>query len=379
MKRIEERIKNAVENADSSDALFNVLKTKVNTYEQKLKNSFSNLDVIDSKEKLEKYLEIQDVLFECAVLLENTKPKSEKESQVVSSNTKIQASKKMPKLQLLHFYGDMENWISFKELFHAMLNNFWSIEKIPPNVSVEKRNDPCEQLYQQSVRRNDEGRFIVSLPFKEEKTLGEIKERAIHLFFALENRLNRKPPLKEKFNTFMNEYLSLGHMKAISIDREKESLNCYIPYHMIQNDNSSTNDLLAGADTEEEAKAITAEIQNLMKSGGFSLRKWSSSHKIILKDLDKFFLATESIYSLCDEKVKQRVLGIFWNLLTDSIQVIIADGEIVNTKRQLLSVIAKIFDRLGLFSHSVIILKIMLQELWESKATWDDPASLTIL
>ncbi|KAF8797168.1 hypothetical protein HNY73_001462 [Argiope bruennichi] len=772
--RIEERIKNAVENADSSDALFNVLKTKVNTYEQKLENSFSNLDVNDSEEKLEKYLEFQNVLFECAVLLENTKPKNKTESQADSSNVKIQASKKLPKLELPHFYGDMENWISFKELFQAtgnsnhplykcpvfnrmkieerlkaiegiccrnclrknhktdnckinigckvcknrhhtllhkynvnlptetgsnpdvvavsngvsnssvllstavikvkdhsgkfvkcralidnasqlsliskklahqlnlplkntnhkltginginaetslhscqveftphfssktfnlnalvvnkvtsllpnfdiqiqhwphldnliladpnfyisqqidillgadiyallldglpifgpsgtpaaistklgyiltgkiytsqmpdsivhstfcdQLNKFWSIEKFPPNVPVEKIYDPCQEFYQQSVCRNDEGRFIVSLPFKEDKTLGESKEKAIHLFFTLENRLNRNPPLKEKFNKFMKEYLSLGHMKAISIDREKESPNCYIPYHMIQNDNSSTtkcrvvfnasaktsngkslnnilligpklqtdifshlvkfrsyrvafsadiekmyrqiliadddlkyqrivwrstpsdplisyelqtvtygtscapflalrtlqqlyleeeqtfpiatryaknhfyvDDLLAGADTEEEAKAIIAEIQNLMKSGGFSLRKWSSSHKIILKDLDKSLLATESMHSLDDEEVKQRVLGIFWNLLTDSIQVRIADGEIVNTKRQLLSVIAKTFDPLGLFSPSVIILKIMLQELWKSKAAWDDPVPLTIL
>ncbi|KAF8785882.1 hypothetical protein HNY73_011379 [Argiope bruennichi] len=120
------------------------------------------------------------------------------------------------------------------------LNKFWSVEKFPPNVPVEKIYDPCEEFYQQSVCRNDEGRFIVSLPFKEDKTLGESKEKAIHLFFTLENKLNRNPPLKERFNKFMKEYLSLGHMKAISIDREKESPNCYIPYHMIQNDNSST-------------------------------------------------------------------------------------------------------------------------------------------
>ncbi|XP_055932937.1 uncharacterized protein LOC129962958 [Argiope bruennichi] len=141
----------------------------------------------------------------------------------------------------------------------------------------------------------------------------------------------------------------------------------------------NVDDLLARVDTEEEAKATITKIQNLMKSGGFSLQKWSSSHKIILKDLDKSLLTTESIHSLCDEEVKQRVLGIFWNLLTDSIQVRIADGEIVNTKRQLLSVIAKTFDPLGLCSPSVIILKIMLQELWKSKAAWDDPVPLTIL
>ncbi|GFW87951.1 integrase catalytic domain-containing protein [Trichonephila clavipes] len=38
------------------------------------------------------------------------------------------------------------------------------------------------------------------------------------------------------------------------------------------------DDLLSGADTEVEAKSIIIEIQNLLKSGGFFLRKWSSSH-----------------------------------------------------------------------------------------------------
>ncbi|KAF8778407.1 hypothetical protein HNY73_015131 [Argiope bruennichi] len=130
IERIEEIIKNAVENEGSSDALFNVLKAKFNTYEQKLENSFSNLDVNDSEEKLEKYSEFQDVLFECAVLLENTKPKNKTESQAVCSNAKIQASKKLPKLELPHFYGDMENWISFKELFQAMVINNSELSKI---------------------------------------------------------------------------------------------------------------------------------------------------------------------------------------------------------------------------------------------------------
>ncbi|KAF8795053.1 hypothetical protein HNY73_002949 [Argiope bruennichi] len=130
IERIQERIKNAVENADSSDALLNVLKTKVNTYEQKLENSFSNLDVNDSEEKLEKYLEFQDVLFECAGLLENTKPKNKTESQAVSSNAKIQASKKLPK-ELPHFYGErIIQAFSFKELFQATVINNSELSKI---------------------------------------------------------------------------------------------------------------------------------------------------------------------------------------------------------------------------------------------------------
>ncbi|GFU99944.1 uncharacterized protein TNCV_3617101 [Trichonephila clavipes] len=136
----------------------------------------------------------------------------------------------------------------------------------------------------------------------------------------------------------------------------------------IARENIYIDDLLSGADTEVEAKSIIIEIQNLLKSGGFILRKWSSSHPKVLQDLDTSLLASKPIHSLGDEESKQRVLGLIWNLKTDSIQVKVVHEEIVKTKIQLLSVIAQIFDPLGLFSPSVITLKIMLQELWKSKA-----------
>ncbi|GFU60127.1 integrase catalytic domain-containing protein [Trichonephila clavipes] len=147
----------------------------------------------------------------------------------------------------------------------------------------------------------------------------------------------------------------------------------------IARENIYIDDLLSGADTEVEAKSIIIEIQNLLKSGGFILRKWPSSHPKVLQDLDTSLLASKPLHSLGDEESKQRVLGLIWNWKTDSIQVKVVHEEIVKTKRQLLSVIAQIFDPLGLFSPSVITLKIMLQELWKSKALWDDPIPSSIL
>ncbi|GFW54214.1 uncharacterized protein TNCV_4372881 [Trichonephila clavipes] len=147
----------------------------------------------------------------------------------------------------------------------------------------------------------------------------------------------------------------------------------------IARENIYIDDLLSGADTEVEAKSIIIEVQNLLKSGGFILRKWSSSHPKVLQDLDTSLLASKPLHSLSDEESKQRMLGLIWNLKTDSIQVKVVHEEIVKTKRQLLSVIAQIFDPLGLFSPSVITLKIMLQELWKSKAFWDDPIPSSIL
>ncbi|KAF8795948.1 hypothetical protein HNY73_000391 [Argiope bruennichi] len=327
-----------------------------------------------------KIFRIQDVLFECAVLLENTKPKNKTESQAVSSNAKIQASKKLPKLELPHFYGDMENWISFKELFQATVEFTPHFSSKTLNLNalvVNKVTSPLPNFDIQIQRWPHLDNLILADPNFYISQQIDILLGADIYALLLEGL-----PIFGPSGTPAAISTKLGYIltgKIYTSQRPDSIVHSTLCDQSIEKIPPNVDDLFARVDTEEEAKATITKIQNLMKSGRFSLQKWSSSHKIILKDLDKSLLATESIHSLCDEEVKQRVLGIFWNLLTDSIQVRIADGEIVNTKRQLLSVIAKTFDPLGLFSPSVIILKIMLQELWKSKAAWDDPVPLTIL
>ncbi|GFW97142.1 integrase catalytic domain-containing protein [Trichonephila clavipes] len=101
----------------------------------------------------------------------------------------------------------------------------------------------------------------------------------------------------------------------------------------IARENIYIDDLLSGAVTEVEAKSIIIEIQNLLKSEGFILRKWSSSHPKVLQDLDTSLLASKPLHSLGDEESKQRVLGLIWNLKTDSIQVKVVHEEIVKNKK----------------------------------------------
>ena len=44
------------------------------------------------------------------------------------------------------------------------------------------------------------------------------------------------------------------------------------------------------------------------------------------------------------------------------------------TKRALVSDVAKTYDVLGWFAPAIIKVKILLQQLWEAKIGWDDPA-----
>ena len=70
-----------------------------------------------------------------------------------------------------------------------------------------------------------------------------------------------------------------------------------------------------------------------------------------------------------------KTLGIQWNSKSDYFRLTIAEFPSVRilSKHTLVSDIAKTFDVLGWFSPSIIMMKTLLQQLWELKVGWDDP------
>ncbi|GFV14344.1 integrase catalytic domain-containing protein [Trichonephila clavipes] len=143
-------------------------------------------------------------------------------------------------------------------------------------------------------------------------------------------------------------------------------------------DHFYVDDLLAGADSLDSARKIVHELQNLMSAGGFELRKWSCTHPEVLSDLPNTLKTNISSHSF-DEESTQKILGLFWDLNEDSFKVRAVLSDQVSTKRQMLSIIARIFDPLGFVSPSTIILKIILQDLWKAGLDWDDEISPDIL
>ncbi|GFX24701.1 DUF1758 domain-containing protein [Trichonephila clavipes] len=120
------------------------------------------------------------------------------------------------------------------------LSELWKLEEVPKTNAKIQIPDPCEESFSKSLKRNNEGRYIVNLPFKENNTLGESKEKAVQLLYALENKFHKNKQFKDNFLNFMNGYLALGHMRKISQKRDDEAPNCYIPYHMVINEKSTT-------------------------------------------------------------------------------------------------------------------------------------------
>ncbi|GFV49325.1 DUF1758 domain-containing protein [Trichonephila clavipes] len=115
-----------IDECDDNKSRIRVLKTQVLQYETRLTAIFSELSTHESDELFDIYMKYKDILFNWVVDLEE-------KSQVEEVNSSIHVKSSvvnLPKLQVPHFYGNCENWISFKELFKSSILDNKSISDL---------------------------------------------------------------------------------------------------------------------------------------------------------------------------------------------------------------------------------------------------------
>ena len=161
-------------------------------------------------------------------------------------------------------------------------------------------------------------------------------------------------------------YLAIRTLKQLAIDGTVEFP---LAAATLQGD-FYVDDVLSGADNVNEALKIYTELNNLMQSAHFHLRKWSSNSSELLEHIplsDQELNSTGGII---------KTLGVVWSTGTDdlSINVSMEMNTVPRTKRQLASEIASLYDPLGYICPVVIVGKSILQKIWrfESKIGWDD-------
>ena len=59
---------------------------------------------------------------------------------------------------------------SMKLIPEDTLKKFWEIEDLPQSRHFTKEEQACEEHYQRTTKRNQEGQFVVRLPFKDNAT-----------------------------------------------------------------------------------------------------------------------------------------------------------------------------------------------------------------
>nr|CAI5832998.1 unnamed protein product [Callosobruchus analis] len=105
---------------------------------------------------------------------------------------------------------------------------------------------------------------------------------------------------------------------------------------------------------------------------GFHLRKWISSIPEIVTKIGGD--DSSEVIEDFGEKGTTKTLGLYWAVSKDMLNYCIklSTSLTLVTKRTILSEISRIFDPLGLISPCVILVKILLQELWVHKLSWED-------
>lgn len=137
---------------------------------------------------------------------------------------------------------------------------------------------------------------------------------------------------------------------------------------------SYVDDLIAGAPTEEEAVELQKQLIDLLRLGGFELRKWVSNSPKLLQHLPATHQESPVfLQSASDPHFS--ILGIHWSSVSDCFKYNLNFTCDAPTKRKVLSLIAQIYDPCGFLSPCTMTAKRFMQLLWTSGNTWDEPLS----
>ena len=162
------------------------------------------------------------------------------------------------------------------------------------------------------------------------------------------------------------------------------------------------DDVIFGADTEEDAYTLYANSKEMLGHGSFNLRKFKTNLPSLQKLIDMqeaAFVAKKSTSARSNSGVEeteetyvqstlpanqqtspnaQKVLGVSWDVAQDQLifnleGIIQTAQQLDPTKRNVISLIGQIYDPLGFLSPVTIRFKKLMQELCKVKLGWDQP------
>ncbi|XP_062714715.1 uncharacterized protein LOC134291230 [Aedes albopictus] len=141
------------------------------------------------------------------------------------------------------------------------------------------------------------------------------------------------------------------------------------------------DDYLDSVDTIEEAVQLAKDVAEVHRKADFFIRNWTSNKVQVIEQIGEVHSPTTKQFSVAKDCKLEKLLGMIWLpeedcfsfsvWLREDMQQLL-DGEVVPSKRQLLSVVMSLYDPLGLVSTFIIRGKVLIQETWRENIGWDD-------
>ncbi|XP_065085731.1 uncharacterized protein LOC135707774 [Ochlerotatus camptorhynchus] len=124
-----------------------------------------------------------------------------------------------------------------------LMEKFWSLEEDSSRTCYSVEETACEEYFRRTVSRTPEGRYIVSLPLKEDilaNLHSNNRRTAIRRFHLLQGQLARNDELCNQYRDFMDEYLQLGHMELVQDYQQLQHPSYHLPHHAVIREDSTT-------------------------------------------------------------------------------------------------------------------------------------------
>ncbi|XP_018316899.1 uncharacterized protein, partial [Mycetomoellerius zeteki] len=136
--------------------------------------------------------------------------------------------------------------LSVDKDLYDLLQQFWKVEDIIPSntsqLSVDEQR--CEHHYKETHSRDEEGRYIVRLPFKRSPdVLGGSRLKALRVMYSLSQRFANDPSYAKAYSEFLSEYHRLDHMILVPDHQSEPELSYYLPHHGVLRETSTTTKL----------------------------------------------------------------------------------------------------------------------------------------
>ncbi|XP_070566927.1 uncharacterized protein [Ptychodera flava] len=136
--------------------------------------------------------------------------------------------------------------------------------------------------------------------------------------------------------------------------------------------NFYVDDFLKSVLNSSVAKKFVEEITSLLSEGGFQLTKWISNSREVLSSIPAAERAPSVMNLDLSDLPVDRALGLQWDVEEDVFKFKVGKEVKDETRRGLLSVVASVYDPLGLVAPFILPAKQILQQLCKIGYNWDE-------
>ncbi|CAB0037541.1 unnamed protein product [Trichogramma brassicae] len=116
-----------------------------------------------------------------------------------------------------------------------MVSKLWELEEVQEKQHLTEEEKRCEDLFISTHYRDENGRFVVRLPFAKQLALGDSPGAAQACLLRTEKRFSLNASLCEAYSAFMKEYVELGHMELVP-HGQRSRPSFYMPHHAVFRD-----------------------------------------------------------------------------------------------------------------------------------------------